>query len=116
MVLEGGADAVRTSTVAEKAERREQPPEAAPATGEDAGPRGDGGVVELEKDLDKNVVGKLAEAVLAAAAVTAIGELGPLGGDLPVAVLHRAPRMDLVRLTWRGSRSALPVDGEREWW
>jgi hypothetical protein len=36
-----------------EAEPREQPPEAAPVIREDAGPRGDDDVAELEKDLDQ---------------------------------------------------------------
>jgi len=86
MGLEGGTDAVGIDG-REKRELREQPPEAAPATGEDAGPRGDGGVAELAEDVYEDVLGKRAEAVLAAA-VAAIRELGSLSGDLPVAVLH----------------------------
>jgi hypothetical protein len=84
MGFEGEAYALGV-TVDGEAELREQPPEAAPATGQDAGPRGDGGVEELEKYVDENVVRKRAEAVLA---VAAIGEIRSLGRDLPVAALH----------------------------
>ena len=43
--------------VGEKVQAREEGPEAAPAAGEDAGPSGDGGVAEPEKDVNENVVG-----------------------------------------------------------
>jgi hypothetical protein len=110
MGLEGGADAVGISGGV-KPEQREQRPEAAPATGEHAGPRGDGGVAELQEDVDQNVVGKRAEAALAAA----IGELGSLGGDLPGAVLHgesedgvAAPHIEFTLGRWRRSKGASP--------
>jgi hypothetical protein len=73
MGLEGGADAVWTGGRVE-AELREQRPDGAPVAGEDAGPRGGGGVAELEKDVDNVDFGKRAEEVLAAA--VAVGGLG----------------------------------------
>jgi hypothetical protein len=57
-----------------KPEVWEQLPEAAPAAGEDAGPRCDLSIQELDKDVDQTVVRKRGEAVLAAA-VAAIREL-----------------------------------------
>jgi hypothetical protein len=93
MGLEGGADALRTSGRVE-AELREQRPEAAPVAGEDAGLGGGGGVAELDKDLDKNAVGKRAEAVLA-------GRKPGRRGDLPVDVLHVHGGFDLGRLTFQ---------------
>jgi hypothetical protein len=87
MGFKGDAYALGVTGGGAEAEPREQSPEAAPATGEDAGTRGGDGVVELVKDVDQNIVGKRADVVLAAA-VAAIREPGCLGGGLPVAVLH----------------------------
>jgi hypothetical protein len=84
MGFKGEAYALGVTGGAE-AEPREQSPEAAPATREDAGPRGGDGGVELVKDVDQNIVGKRADVVLAAAAIR---EPGCLGEGLPVAVLH----------------------------
>jgi hypothetical protein len=62
-------------------ELRKERPEATPAAGEDAGPAGIGGGAELDEDVDENVVGQSAEAVLAAA----VRELRSLGC---ITVLH----------------------------
>ena len=84
MSLEGGADLAGIFSVAE-VERREEGPDAAPAVGEDAGPRGGAGA-EIADDEYQDVVGKRAEAVLATGAGGGVrGELGTLGGDLTVA-------------------------------
>ena len=50
-------------------ELREESPDAAPAAGEDAGPSGDGGVAELEEDVDEEVVRQCTEPVLDAGGV-----------------------------------------------
>jgi hypothetical protein len=77
---EGGADAVRLDA-GRKVELRKERPEAKPAAGEDACPTGGGGAAELDEDVDENVVGQSAEAVLAAT----VREVGSLGS---IAVLH----------------------------
>jgi hypothetical protein len=94
-------------TVGEE-ELRQEGPEAAPAAGEDAGPRGAGGVEDLEKDMDKQVVGKRAEAVLPVA-VAAVGKPAFPGWDLRVALLHGGK-------IWRVAYGvhARVVDGEWE--
>lgn len=66
-VIEKLADAVAIRAEV-KAELREEGPEAAPAAREHAGPRGLGGGDEAQKDVDKEIVGKGAEAVLAISA------------------------------------------------
>ncbi|CAD6271168.1 unnamed protein product [Miscanthus lutarioriparius] len=66
-VIEKLADAVAIRAEV-KAELREEGPEAAPAAREHAGPRGLGGGDEAQKDVDKEIVGKGAEAVLAVSA------------------------------------------------
>lgn len=74
---EGGADAVAVGFGAE-IELREEVPEVAPAAGEDAGPSSTAGAY-AEKDMDENVVGKRAEAVLAVAAVAVAAAAGDVG-------------------------------------
>lgn len=70
-----------------KVELREEDPEAAPAAGEDAGPSGNGDVAELQKDVDKKVVGQRADAVMAAAG-GGDAVFRSSGGGLPITVLH----------------------------
>ena len=65
-----------------EAELREEPPDAAPAAGENASPDYLGSA-EAEEDEDEDVVGERAEAVLSGE-----GGLRALGGGLLAARLH----------------------------
>lgn len=67
---------------------REKGPEAAPAAGEETGSGGDGGIAELVKDVENQVIGQRAEEVVGASATGGGGEPGSLGGGFAVAVLH----------------------------
>jgi len=66
-------------------------PDAAPAAGEDAGPRGGEGA-EVAEDEYQDVVVERAEVVLATGASGGVrGELGTLGADLTVAAAAAGP-------------------------
>lgn len=81
---EGGGYAVVLDA---EADLREERPEAAPAAGEHAGPGGGFSVAEAVEDVEEDVVGQRAQAVLPLPLLADAGaggaELGSLGGGFP---------------------------------